>query len=200
VAARMTDAGGPGTAGAVPGARRGGPPAWFLALGAGSLLVAVILVALGSLGIGVRVGEPTATLAPTGQAAELTAAQVVGALARGSFQVQDPLTQYRPGESPALAAVPRRLVQTVLPSDPQGGYIVIYELPTSGEADRVGRDFLAWLGGGPGAIQYPRDTRFVLQRVGSTLVFFPWSPEANPDQRVADVAAALGSVGAPVRP
>jgi len=53
---------------------------------------------------------------------------VVVEAARGAaFQVRDPLTPYRPGESPALYAVPRVVIQGVLPS-PAGGYVVIYEL------------------------------------------------------------------------
>jgi hypothetical protein len=75
---------------------------------------------------------------------------------------------------------------------------VIYELPTSGDADRVGRDFAAYLASGTGAIQYPRDTQFVLRRVGQTLVFFPWSPSVSPDPDVARLAATLATIGEPV--
>ena len=95
--------------------------------------------------------------------------------------------------------VPRRLVQAILPEEPQGGYVVIYELPCQRGGPR-GRDLRAYLGGGPGAIQYPRDTRFVIRRVGQTLVFFPWSAEASPDARVAEMAAALETVGTKVGP
>jgi len=112
--------------------------------------------------------------------------------------VTDPQTPYRPGESPSLVDVPRRLLQVVLPSQPAGGFIVIYELPTNGDADRLGRDFATYLASGPGAIQYPRDTQFVIQRAGQTLVFFPWSREVNPDPRVAELAAVLGTVGVPL--
>ena len=180
--------------------RRGGPPGWFIAIAVGSFLVAIVLLVLQLFGVGVgfRVAEPT--IAPTTQRSEVTRALVVGALEDAAFQVQDPQTGYRPGESPELVTVPRRLVQAITPEDPDAGYVVIYELPSAGEADRVGREFLAYLGGGTGAIQYPRDTRFVLQRVGETLVFFPYSVEASPDARVAELAAALETVGTPVRP
>lgn len=191
------------TNGSGPGptpARRGGPPAWLFAIGAGGLAVAVLLLVLGTLGIGVRVGAPPATLPPTTEVAAGTQAQVVAALEAASFQVREPLSAYRPGESPALIDVPRRVVQVVLPSDPQGGYVVIYELPTNGDADRVGRDFLSYLASGTGAVQYPRDARFVVRRLGSTLVFYHWSPEVNPDPAAADVAAALQTVGVPVAP
>jgi hypothetical protein len=180
--------------------RGGGPPIWFAVIAVGSMLVAVLLIAVQVLGIGAGGSAAPATLAPTGQAAARTHDIVVAALQGASFQVQDPQTPYRPGESAALVDVPRRLVQAILPSDPQGGYVVVYELPTNGDADRVGRDLLAYLASGPGAIGYPRDTRFVLQRVGQTLVFFPWSPQASPDPRVADLAAALATVGTPVAP
>ena len=187
------------SANAAPGAKRGGPPIWFAIIAIGSFAVAVLLLVLQILGIGVGVRIATPTIAPTGQAAEITRALVTTALESAAFQVRDPLTDYRPGESPDLITVPRRLVQAVLPEEPQGGYVVIYELPSANEADRVGRDFLAYLGGGTGAIQYPRDSQFVLRRVGQTLVFFPWSVEASPDARVAEMAAALDMVGTAVR-
>ena len=77
---------------------------------------------------------------------------------------------------------------------------MVYELPTNGDADRVGHEFASYLASGTGAVQYPRDTQFVLQRVGQTLVFFPWSAEANSDPRLPELAAALQTVGEPVTP
>lgn len=197
----MTAAPAPGSApaGDTP-APRGGPPGWFILIAIGSLAVGALLVLFSALGITVVGPRPAPTIMPTGQAAQRTWDQVASALGDASFQVQDPVTQYRPGESPALQDVPRRLLQVVLPSDPGGGYVVIYELPTNGEAEDVGLDFAAYLASGTGAIQYPRDTQFVLRRVGQTLVFYPWSAEANPDPRVADLAAALETVGVPITP
>jgi len=190
----MTDAQG------APAATRGGPPLWFTIIAIGSLGVAVLLLVLQLAGVGVGVGVATPTIAPTGQASEVTRALVTSALEAAAFQVRDPQTPYRPGESPDLVNAPRRLAQAVLPEDPQGGYVVIYELPSPNDADRVGRDFLAYLGSGTGAIQYPRDTKFVLRRVGQTLVFFPWSAEAAPDAKLAEMAAALENVGTQVQP
>jgi hypothetical protein len=187
-------------ANAAPDAKRGGPPLWFAIVAIGSFGVAVLLLGLQVLGIGVGVRIATPTIAPTGHASEVTRGLVSTALETAAFQVRDPQTDYRPGESPGLIDVPRRLVQAILPEEPQGGYVVIYELPSANEADRVGRDLLTYLGSGTGAIQYPRDTRFVLQRVGQTLVFFPWSAEASPNARVAEMAAALENVGTEVRP
>lgn len=182
------------------GRRRGGPPLWFTLIAIGSLVVAVLLLGLQLLGFGIGAGAAAPTIPPTGNVTEVTRSLVVTALERARFQVQDPLTAYRPGESPELVRAPRKLIQAVMPEDPPAGYVVIYELPGAGDADRVGREFLGYLAGGTGAIQYPRDTRFVLQRVGQTLVFYAYSLEASPDARVAELAAALETVGTPVRP
>jgi hypothetical protein len=177
--------------------RRGGPPVLFAALGIGSLVLGVLIIAAQALGLG-GAGVAPATMPPTGAAAQLARDLVVKALQGAAFEVQDPTTAYRPGESPALFLVPRRLLQVVLAQEPQGGYVVIYELPSAGEADRVGRDFAAYLASGTGAIQYPADTRFVIRRQGSALVFFAWSPAADVDPGVPTVAAVLETVGVPL--
>jgi hypothetical protein len=190
---------GPPPEGETP-APRGGPPGWFIVIAIGSLAIGTLLVVLSAFGIAVVGPRPEPTIAPTGQAAQRTWDQVATALGDASFQVQDPVTQYRPGESPALLDVPRRLLQVILPSEPGGGYVVIYELPSNGEAERIGQDFATYLASGTGAIQYPRDTQFVLQRAGQTLVFYPWSAEANPDPRLPELAAALETVGVPITP
>ena len=177
---------------------RGGPPLWFALLGIGGLVLAILLIAAQALGIGAGSETAPATMPPTGEAAQKTHDLVVSTLAAASSLVIDPQTPYRPGESPELIDVPRRLLQVVLPSDPTGGYIVIYELPSNGDADRVGRDFADYLAGGPGAIQYPRDAQFVIRRVGPTLVFFSWSPSVSPDPEVGRLAATLEAVGVSV--
>ena len=99
------------------GRRRGGPPLWFTIVAIGSLVVAVLLLVLQGLGIGVGVRVATPSIAPTGQAAEVTSALVVKALQDAAFQVQDPKVGYRPGESPDLVDVPR----APGPGDPAGG-------------------------------------------------------------------------------
>jgi hypothetical protein len=178
----------------------GGPPGWFAILAIGGIVLGAILIVLQLAGINVINPGPSPTIPPTGQAAQRTWDQAAAALQAQGFQVQAPQTPYRPGEIASLVDVPRKLLQVVLPSDPQGGYVVVYELPTNNDADRVGREFAQYLGSGPGAVQYPRDAQFVLQRVGSTLVFFPWSAEANPDPRLPQLAAALQALGTPVTP
>jgi hypothetical protein len=180
-----------------PARRRGGPPLLLAVVAIGSLVLGGVLVVVSALGIGLGPGA-SPTIAPTGKAAQLTRDIVAEALGAASFQVQDPQTEYRPGESAGLFPVPRRLLQAVLPDEPNGGYVVVYELPSNAEADRIGRDFAAYLASGPGAIQYPRDTQFVIRRQGPTLVFFAWSPTADADPRVEDMAAVLETVGVPL--
>ncbi len=192
----------PGSAGGSAPAtgKRGGPPAWFVVLAVGSLVAGMILVLLPMLGIGVRLGSVPPSIPPTTAAAERTHTQVVHALQSAGLQTQDPLSQYRPGESPSLATAPRRLVQAVLPDDPQNGYVVIYELPSATAADDAGREMLEFASNGPGSLSYPRDSQFVMQRIGPTLVFFTWSPEVSPTGGAAAVATALAGLGEPVRP
>jgi hypothetical protein len=212
MAARMTTASGSGggtgagapggsSDGAAPGpAKRGGPPGWFIVLAVGSLVAGMVLVLLPMLGIGMRVGSAPASIPPTTAAADRTYTQVARALGAASIQVQDPRTQYRPGESPSLAVAPRRLVQAILPDDPQNGYVVIYELASATAAEEAGREMLAFVSKGPGTVSFPRDSQFVVQRIGPTLVFFTWSPQVSPTGGAAAVAAALTTVGEPVRP
>lgn len=180
-----------------PARARGGPPLLLAVLAFGSLVLGALLILAQALGPGAGVGAG-ATQPPAGRAAQLTHDLVVKALGDASFQVQDPLTDYRPGESPELYSVPRGLVQVIIPSEPQGEYVVVYELPSNTEADRVGREFAAYLAGGTGAVQYPRDSQFVIQRLGPTLVFFAWSPSVSPDPLVAVLAHVLGTIGTPV--
>lgn len=198
----MTDAIGSGASGGAGAttSKKGGPPIWFAVFAILGILAGAVLVAFSVLGIGVRGSAAAPTLAPAGAAAARTHDQVKATLEAAAFQVQDPNTPYRPGESPALINVPRSLLQVIIPSVPRGGYIVVYELPTANDADRVGSEFLRYLASGTGAVQYPRDTRFVLQRIAGTLVFYAWSAEATPDPEVARVADVLGGIGTAVKP
>ncbi len=191
----------PASAPAAPAARRrGGPPVWFAAIGALGILVGLVIVVLEVLGIGVSVGVPgvSATTPPTSAAAQLTHDRVQLALQNAAFQVQDPVTAFRPGESPTLISAPRRLLQAVLPSDPQGGYVVIYEFADPNAADAAGREFTAYLQSGPGGIGYPQDEQYVLRRMDRTLIFFPWSPTVSPDPEVARLASVLEGLGDPL--
>jgi hypothetical protein len=52
-----------------------------------------------------------------------------------------------------------------------------------------------YVGSGPGKVQFPVDARFVLRQVGTTLVFYSWSPGTPADPRTPDIATALATLG-----
>jgi hypothetical protein len=168
------------------------------------VLLAVLVAATALLGAGcgaaaTRAPGPDPTPRPTISAAVGAArVQLDGALrARGLVLEASELT-VRPGEPPSLAAVPRTAFRAILPDDPAGGLIVVYELPDPGAAATAAADLAAHVTSGPGRVQYPPDVRHVIRQVGSTVVFFPWSPASSPDARTADVAAAVATVGTEV--
>lgn len=180
-----------------PSGRRAGPPVWFALAGGLGILAGIVVIALSAFGVGVGVMVPgvNTSPAPAGSAAALTHDRLALALRAASFQVQDPNTPFRPSETPTLLGTPRRLLQAVIPSDPQHGVIVIYEFADANAADAAGREYWAFLHSGTGAVGYPSDEQFVLRRMGSTLIFFPWSPSVSPDPEIARLASVLSTQG-----
>ena len=175
-------------------ARRGGPPPALALLVILGLLAGIGIIVVQTLGL--ATAPPTArTPSPAGGAAGATADQVVGVLGSASLQAAPAQRPYRPPETTALAAAPRQVLQVTLPDDPQHGYVVVYELPSDSAALDAGREFAAFLGSGVGRVQFPIDTRFTVRRLGSTLVFFHWSPSNWPDPRSGDIQAALDTIG-----
>lgn len=161
--------------------------------------VAAALVIAGCRPAATRPPAPDPTPRPTiSPVVATTQAQLEGALRARGLTLRATETTVRPGEPPSLSAVPRSAFQAILPDDPNGGLIVVYELPDSAAAARAAADLAAHVTSGPGRVQYPPDTRHVLRQVGSTVVFFPWSPASSPDERTADVAAAVATVGTEV--
>jgi len=172
---------------------------------AGRALVAVsiatggLLAACGAAAPADRTSEPLPTARPTASTAvQMTLVQLDGALRANGLVLESTLTAIRPAEPPSFAGVARWPFHAVLPVDPAGGYFVIYEFPDLALAADGGRDLAAYITSGPGRVQFPPDVRFVLRQVGSTLVFYPWSPASSPDPKTPDVAAALASVGSEV--
>jgi hypothetical protein len=138
---------------------------------------------------------PRPTISP---AVAATRAQLEGALRARGLALQATELDVRPGEPMSLAAAPRTAFRAILPDDPAGGLIVVYELPDGAAAAAAAGDLAAYVASGPGRVQYPPDVRHVLRQVGSTVVFFPWSPGSSPDERTPDVAAAVATVGTEV--
>jgi hypothetical protein len=168
-------------------------------------LVAVLLVTGGLLAACAgpapadRTLEPLPTARSTASpAVQATLAQIERALRANGLALLPTLTTVRPAEPPSFASVPRWPFQAVLPDDPAGGYFLIYEFPDLAFAAAGGRDLAAYITSGPGRVQYPPDVRFVLRQVGSTIVFYPWSPASSPDTKTPDLAAALAAVGSGV--
>jgi hypothetical protein len=167
--------------------------------------VALVLVVAGLVagcGIGAPQGSsavpPAATATPqptVSTAVAQTRLQVAGALAAAGFQLVDPRVPFRPPESALLAAAPRAVYQVPLPADPSHGYIVVYEFPDAASASVAGHEMATYLASGPGRVQFPSDAEHVLRQLGTTLIYYTWSPGASPGTDVATIAKALEAVG-----
>ncbi len=139
--------------------------------------------------------SPTQAVSPSVAA---TAAAIDGALSAVGLTTTPAQVPFRPGESPKLAAAAREVIQVVLPNDLTHGMIVIYDFPDAGAALAAGNEMAAYLKSGPGRIQFVPDSIHTPRQVGSTLVFFTWSPANSPDPRTPDIAKALQTLGTDV--
>ena len=137
------------------------------------------------------------TPGPAGDATTATRQQVVGAIAALGLQAVDATRPYRPFEGPLLAAAPRTVLQT-LPDDALHGNVVIYALGSETAAQAAAADHAAYISLNTSKVNFPPGSRFVLQVVGSTVLFFTWSPETSPDPRLQSIADALSGLGTAV--
>lgn len=199
--------GAPDRPGAGAGTSGGGPPLLLVALAIGGLVVMLAAIVITLVSPPAPDGGPgatpaAATPATSGDAARRTARQAIAALGAQGIQVVEPQSAYRPAESPTLYAAPRLVLQAVLPDDPDSGQFVVYELPSSAQAAFAGDELARYIESGVGRVQFPADARFVVRRIGSTLVFYTWSPANDADPRTGDVALALETLGEgiPVEP
>ena len=174
--------------------RRGGPPPIIFIVAVVGLLAGIGLTVLSALGGGTAPAASPTPL-PVGAAAGQTVQVVLQAFGAAGLQAAEAQRPFRPAELPTLFQAPRVVLQVVLPDDPAHGYLVVYELPTPDQAAAAGREYAAYLGSGPGRVQFVPDTQFTLRQVGSTLVFFDWSPANWPDKRSATIEQALGTIG-----
>jgi hypothetical protein len=124
------------------------------------------------------------------------------ALAPAGFSLELVPIPDRPPEPAGFAPLARVTLRAPLAADPAGGRITLYEFADAPAATAAGSSLAAYLGSGPTRVQFTPDARFVLRQVGSTIVFFAWSPSNAPDARTGDLAAAVATVGReiPVRP
>ena len=173
--------------------------------------IGVGFAALLAAGCGIGAAEVPRSLPPAasvGPAATVSAAVVqtrqaiAAALASSQIELIDATKPFRTAESRRLAAAPRAVYQAVLPDDPDGGFIVVYEYRDSATAVDAGNEFAGYLGGGAGRIQFPLDARHTIRQLGTTLIVYSWAPSTSPDPgspKVADALATLGIGFAPPR-
>lgn len=162
-------------------------------------VLAAVLVAACAPGVPRTTFPPIgSTPQPAGDATAATRKAVVDALAAAGLQALEAPRAYRPPEGALLAAAPRSVLQVTLPDDPTHGYIVIYALGSPAAATAAAKDHAAYVASGIGKSLYPFATRHIVRVVNSTVVFFHWSPETSTDDRAAQIADVLATVGAAV--
>lgn len=166
-------------------------------------LAMLAVVALAAAGCGVAAEQqprtfPPASVGPgatvSGAVAE-TRAAIAAALAASSLQLRDATEAYRTAEPRGLADAPRKVFQVVLPDDPAGGFIVVYEFANASLAVDAGNELAAYLGSGVGRIQYPTDARHTIRQLGTTLIYYTWAPSTSSDSNAPAVADALATLG-----
>ena len=135
---------------------------------------------------------------PAGEATAAARAEVIRALGELGLQATDSARVYRPPEGPLLTAAPRSVLQVTLPDDPSHGFVVLYALGSPTAASAAARDHAEYVSSGIGWINFPPGTRFVLRVVGSTVVFFHWSPDVSSDDRTQSIEEALLRIGSGV--
>jgi len=159
------------------------------------LVLAFVVAACGSVTTRSTFPPLGSTPQPAGDAVDATSQAVAAALAGAGLQARPSVRAYRPPEGPLLAAAPRTVLDVPLPNDPDPEAIVIYAFPTPEAATAAARDHAAYLETGTGGINRPPGTRYVIQVVGSTVVFFSWLPAASPNPGTATIAQTLATIG-----
>ena len=171
---------------------------------AARLTLLAVAIALLVAGCGIAANPTgTASLTPpsvgpsigTTAAVTQTRAALAAALTTKNLQLGDPKVPFRPPESPRFAEAPRAVYQVVLPADPAHGFISVYEFPDAAATASAGVEEAAFVGSGPGRVQFPANTRFVIRQLGTTIVFYAWSPDNSPDPQTPDIQSALETVG-----
>jgi hypothetical protein len=162
---------------------------------------AVVIAGLSLAGCGVAATraslppEPSAALASYPPVVVDTRRLVVDALGRDGLTLQDATQPFRPPESPSMVGAPRGVFQVVLPDDPTHGYLVIYGFRDAPTAVAAAQDQAAYIGSGPGRIQFPPDTQTVIRQVGTTVIVYSWSPANSTDTRADAIPKNLSTVG-----
>lgn len=130
---------------------------------------------------------PVASLTPN---MATTVAALRASLGGAALRLLPATRVYRASEPASLAQVPRAVQQVDL-SDPDLGWVVIYELRDPAAAAARGQEFAAFLGSGFGQTNYPLDAQFALVQRDATLVFTWWSRSRASDPARAEQAFDL---------
>jgi hypothetical protein len=161
--------------------------------------LALLPALLAACGIAAN-GAAQPTVPPTPQVSLSATLQVCRAdlatvLSAAGFNLVQPSSAVRPGESPILTRAPRTVGQVQLPGDPDHGFIVLYEFPDPASAYAAAQQQAAYIGTGEGRIQFVPDAKFTLRQDGSCVLFYNWSPSASSDPRSPAIDSALQSFG-----
>ncbi len=162
---------------------------------AGPLLVLLAsLVVSGCTGL---LDQPQTTSAPTQMTAlspmiDAARAAVSARLTDAGFALEPQSFGYQPGEPASLQTVPNAVFRVNL-IDTGQGWVLIYDLGSTGAAVKAATDFADYLRSF-GHSNYPGDAQFTLNVVDGALIFHWWSAErsSDPDRARAAFAVVAG--------
>lgn len=127
-----------------------------------------------------------------------TITAVESALGGAGERLTMPIGAYRPSEPGSLLQLPRTVRRVDL-ADPDDGYVVIYEAPSSGAAIELADDLARYLESGFGQTNFTADTQFAVSTLADTIVFTTWSQRSSDDPgRAQSAFDAVATVGTPV--
>ena len=169
----------------------------------GRVIVIAAVVGVLTAGCGIAASDRVVTFPPESVGPDSTVTPAVAqtrtliaaALAPYNLQLKDADRPYRPAESARLAAAPRAVYQVLLPDDPDGGQIVVYEFRDGPAAVDAGNEIAGYLGTGAGRVQFPLDAQHSIRQVGTTLIFYSWAPSTSTDPGSKTTGDALSTLG-----
>jgi hypothetical protein len=137
---------------------------------------------------------PMASLSPQIQNASAVIQRRLGA---AGLRLEHVVQPFRTGEPAGLRLVPRALFRVML-SDPDSGWVVLYDAGTTDRASQAARDMVAYLQSGFGQTNFPMDAQFSVNQLDTTVMFTWWSRERSSDPEQAQLAfEELRRIGQP---
>lgn len=163
------------------------------------LVVAALLLVTGCGGLFTAQSDPGPAL-PTPQASysagiASTVGVLTAALGPAGIPLFPPASPARPSEPASLLQTPRVVLQAGI-GDPNGGFVVVYQLADEAAATAAAGELASYLGSGFGQTNFPVDTQFHVATLGDTVVLTWWSRERATDDELAEAAfEAVAGVG-----